>query len=113
MPVLANDFDVDDDRLQFVKVAGQVIDTTDGLADKLRVQGGVLEVFNPGDDADNPDSAYLKFTALANTRKHFQFRYTIEDIAPLKVKNNTTTEQLEVTHTPRRASAKVKLIVSH
>jgi len=113
LPVLANDFDVDDDRLQFVKVAGQVIDTTDGQADKLRVRGGVLEVFNPGDDADNPDSAYLKFTALANTKKYLQFSYTIEDIAPLKVKNNTTTEQLEVTHTPRRASAKVKLIVSH
>ena len=111
LQVLDNDVDVDGDKLQFVVVAGNAINTTDGQADILALPGGILEVFNPGDDPGNPESAYLRFTASSAGPKRIRFRYTIEDVAPFKVSNNAETTQPEPTHTPRAATAKVKLKV--
>ncbi len=59
---LANDSDRNGDRLRFIIVAGQYVDPDDGQADTVRLSYGKVEVFNPGDDADQPDAAYLKFT---------------------------------------------------
>ena len=65
----------------------------------------------PGDYPGNPESAFLRFTALSSAPTQIRFQYTIEDVAPLKVKNNATTSQSEPTHTPRMATAKVSLRV--
>ncbi|HHH42654.1 MAG TPA: hypothetical protein ENK49_00805 [Gammaproteobacteria bacterium] len=113
LQVLANDFDEDGDRLRFTRVAGHDINTADGQADVLTLHGGVLEVINPGDDPAHPDSAYLRFTATTRAKQWLQFRYSVEDIAPLKVINNAVTDQPESTHTPRRATAAVHLRVRY
>jgi outer membrane protein assembly factor BamB len=109
--VLKNDFDRDGDRLQFINVAGHPINTNDGQPDVVVLAGGILKVFNVGDDPDNPDRAFIRVTASAKAYRRLRFRYTVEDVAPLKVRNNATTDEPETTHTARRSTARVTLKV--
>jgi len=111
LQVLTNDFDEDGDQLQFIKVAGHNINTEDDQPDLLTLPGGLLEVFNQGDDPAHSDEAYLLFTASSNSQQRIRFRYTIEDVAPLRIINNITLDQAEATHTPRSSSARVILNV--
>ena len=106
---LANDLDPNGDALQFVNVAGTIINTEDGLSDLVYLKYGTIEVFNPGDDRLQPKTAYLKFTPNGKLRKNKNFRYQIADIAPKRFVNGVELNEPEPTHTARHASARVKL----
>lgn len=109
---LANDADVDGDRLQFTRVAGKRINTNDGRADIVHLKFGTVEVFNRGDDPFNPQAAYLKFTPNKYFRRQHAFRYQIADVAPQRVINGVALDEPETTHTARYASARVRLFRS-
>jgi len=104
-----NDNDPNGDTLQFIRVAGRWIDPDDGVADLVHLRFGTVEVVNPGDDPASPQAAFLKFTPNRYFRKRHRFNYQIADIAPARVVNNVELDQLEPTHTPRRARSLVWL----
>jgi len=106
---LANDIDPNGDALQFVKVAGTEINTEDDLSDLVYLKYGTIEVFNRGDDRLKPQAAYLKFTPNGKLRKNQTFHYKISDIAPKRFVNGVELNEAEPTHTPRQASARIKL----
>ncbi len=106
---LENDGDPDGDELQFVKVAGSMIDLDDGVADVVELDYGIVEVFNRGDDQIQPEAAYLKFTPSASFHKRHQFSYQIGDAAPMRIVNGVELEEAEPTHTSRHASSRVRL----
>ncbi len=106
---LSNDVDQDGDRLQFVKVAGQEINTEDDQVDIVNLKFGRIEVFNRGDDTANPDTAYLRFTPNNKFRKNHSFKYRIADVAPNRQVNGVELDEAESTHKTRYAEAKVKL----
>ncbi len=66
-------------------------------------------VFNPGDDPAQPEAAYLLFTPSGAFRAGQAFPYTVEDVAPPRVVNGFELDEPNPTHTPRRASARVRL----
>jgi hypothetical protein len=106
----ANDGDPDGDALQFVKVAGRTINPDDGLVDIVQLANGSVEVFNRGDDFANPDAAYLRFTPNHYFGQRRRFSYKIAAVARPRVVNGVALDELEPTHRPRRAGAKVRLV---
>ena len=107
---LANDTDPNGDRLQFVRVAGSIIDTEDGIPDEIQRQYGVIVVVNPGDDPDQPDAAYLEFIPSPQFRGQRQFRYTVEDLAPNRRLNGFELNEPIPNHVPRADGARVRLV---
>jgi len=107
---LKNDTDPDGDALQFVNVAGHEINLDDNTADIIALKFGTIEVFNAGDDPLDPQAAYLRFTANEHTRKLHQVRYQVADVAPKRVVNGIVLNEVEPTHTPRRASSRIRLL---
>jgi outer membrane protein assembly factor BamB len=107
--VLANDADPDGDRLRFARVAGREIDATDGAPDKIVLPFGTVVVFNPGDDAADPEAAYLRLIPSAGFRGRRLIRYSIEDVAPDRVLNGIVLDEPDPTHIPRRDSARISI----
>ena len=107
---LGNDSDPNGDRLRFSIVGGQEINQDDGTADTINLPYGIIEVFNPSDDPDNPEAAYLKFTPSEHFNGVRQLRYQVEDIAPNRVVNGVELDEPEPTHQSRTAQALVRLI---
>jgi hypothetical protein len=107
---LRNDRDPNGDALQFVSVSGTAIDLDDGEADVLPLEYGTVQVFNPGDDAAQPNAAYLKFTPNNSFRFLARFNYQVADIAPMRRVNGVELNEPEPTHTPRYANAAVWLL---
>jgi outer membrane protein assembly factor BamB len=107
---LRNDRDPNGDALQFVSVSGTAIDLDDGEADVLPLEYGTVQVFNPGDDAAQPNAAYLKFTPNNSFRFLARFNYQVADIAPKRRVNGVELNEPEPTHTPRYANAAVWLL---
>jgi len=107
---LGNDSDPNGDRLRFSIVGGQDINQDDGSADTVNLRYGKIEVFNPGDDPDDPEAAYLKFTPSERFRGLGRLSYQVEDIAPNRVVNGIELDEPEPTHRSRTASARVRLI---
>jgi outer membrane protein assembly factor BamB len=107
---LDNDSDPNGDRLRFSVVGGQHIDPDDGRADTVNLPYGKIEVFNPGDDPDDPEGAYLKFTPSTRFRGLRRLSYQVEDIAPNRVVNGVELDESEPTHRSRTARARVRLI---
>ena len=91
-------------------MAGNEIDLNDGLADIVHLKFGTVEVFNRGDDLLNPQAAYLKFIPNQHFRKRRKFSYQVADMAPKRIVNGVKLDEPEPTHTPRRASTRVRLI---
>jgi hypothetical protein len=110
---LENDRDRNGDRLRFIIVGNQLIDPDDGQADTVRLPYGKVEVFNPGDDSDDPDAAYLKFTPSERFGGSRRFSYQIEDVAPNRVFNGVVLDEPEPTHRSRIAQATVHLIAGN
>lgn len=110
---LANDSDLDGDELQFVKVAGVEIDPDDGGADVITVEFGTIEVVNPGDDALDPQAAYLRFTPNDEFGRREKIRYEIADKAPKRMVNGIELNVPEPTHQARRAKAHITLLKDH
>ena len=107
---LNNDSDPNGDRLRFSIVGGQHINQDDGLADKIELPYGEIEVFNPDDDPDDPEAAYLKFTPSKHFHGLRHLSYQVEDIAPNRVVNGIELDEPEPTHRSRTARARVRLI---
>ena len=107
---LENDSDPDGDRLRFSKVGGQQIIQGDGLADTVELPYGKIEVFNPGDDPDNPEAAYLKLTPFRRFHGFRRVSYQVEDIPPNRVVNGIELDEPEPTHRSRTARASVLLL---
>jgi outer membrane protein assembly factor BamB len=107
---LDNDSDPNGDRLRFTVVGGQHINQDEGRADTVILPYGRVEVFNPGDDAANPEAAYLKFTPSKGFHGLRRFSYEVEDIAPNRVVNGIELDEPEPTHRSRTAGAFVRLI---
>ncbi len=109
---LANDDDDNGDRLRFVRVAGHNINTEDGVPDMIYWLFGTITVVNPGDDASDPDAAYLQnepygfWHWFPGARVIF---YTVEDMAPNRVVNGIELDEPNPTHIPRRDSALIRL----
>lgn len=104
---LANDTDPDGDRLGFTRVAGQQVDIADGMPDTIVRPFGTLVVFNPGDDNDQPDAAYVLFTPSEDFTGARTFPYRIEDLAPRRVVNGQELDEPNPTHTPRSSTAHI------
>ena len=102
---LANDADPDGDRLQFVRVAGRRINTTDGQPDTIHRPYGTFEVVNPGDDPGDPTAAYVTFTPAGRFHRARHVPYSIADVAPNRVVNGVELDEPNPTHTPRTSSA--------
>jgi hypothetical protein len=107
---LANDVDPNGDRLRFVRVAGQEIDTGDGLPDTIERPYGTLVVVNPGDDPDEPEAAYVRFEAAEDFVGGRTVPYTVEDLAPKTMVNGVELDEPNPTHTPRIGKARIRLI---
>jgi len=107
---LDNDSDANNDRLRFSIVDGQTINRDDGLADTVNLPYGKIEVFNPGDDPDDPEAAYLKFTPSKRFLGLRHLSYQVEDIAPNRVVNGIELDEPVPTHRSRTARAHVRLI---
>jgi hypothetical protein len=107
---LENDSDRNGDGLRFIIVGDQLIDPDDGQADTVRLPYGKIEVFNPGDDIEDPDAAYLRFTPSRYFRGSRRFSYQVGDIAPNRVVNGIELDEPEPTHRSRTAQAHVRLI---
>jgi hypothetical protein len=107
---LDNDSDPNGDRLRFSIVGGQHIKQDDGRVDKIELPYGEIEVFNPGDDPDDPEAAYLKFTPSKRFRGLRHLSYQVADIAPNRVVNGIELDEPEPTHRSRTARARVRLI---
>jgi outer membrane protein assembly factor BamB len=107
---LDNDSDPNGDRLRFSIVGGQHINQDDGRADKIELPYGQIEVFNPGDDPDDPEAAYLKFAPSKRFRGLRHLSYQVEDIAPNRVVNGIELDEPEPSHRSRAARAHVRLI---
>jgi outer membrane protein assembly factor BamB len=106
---LANDADPNGDRLRFVRVAGQEVDTEDGMPDTIVRPFGTIVVVNPGDDPAQPDAAYLLLTPSEDFSGSRTFPYTVEDLAPNRVVNGVEVDEANPTHTPRESSALIRV----
>ena len=109
---LKNDVDPNGDRLRFATVAGRIIDSSDGQPDIIPLTIGTLEVFNPGDDPDDPQAAFLRLTTSGHPFPFLErIPYTVEDLAPDRIVNGVTLDEPNPTHVPRTDSSAV-LVVS-
>jgi hypothetical protein len=86
-----------------------VLDARDGAPDEIVLPFGTIAVFNPGDDPEIPEAAYLRFTPTPNFGGRRLLTYTIEDAAPARALNGIVQDELDPTHTPRRASARISI----
>jgi outer membrane protein assembly factor BamB len=106
---LANDVDPDGDRLRFVRVAGQQINTEDEMPDTIVRPYGTIVVVNPGDDPVQPDAAYILFTPSEGFSGSRTLPYTVEDMAPNRVVNGVELDEPNPTHTVRKSSALIRV----
>ena len=108
---LGNDDDAHGDRLRFITVAGQTIDTSDNEAATIVLPFGKLEVFNPGDHPTDPEAAFLRLTT--NDRPYFvgKIPYTVEDLAPNRIVNGVVIDEPNPTHVPRTDDTKVFVLL--
>lgn len=106
---LANDSDPDGDALRFAYVAGHKINTDDGQADVIYRWYGTFEVFNPGDDAAEPDAAYIQFTPTFWFFGSRTVAYAVEDVAPNRVVNGVELDEPNPTHKARYDVATIRL----
>lgn len=106
---LNNDSDPNGDKVRFTQVAGVDIIQGDGQADIINLAYGQVQVFNPGDDPNDPNAAYLLFTPNPYFLHSESMQYQIEDIAPAKEINGVALNEPEPTHTPRQANTSITL----
>lgn len=106
---LANDTDANGDQLRYRMIAGQEINTDDHQADMIELKFGTVEVFNLGDDSAQPHAAYLRFTPNNKFNQNRNFKYMVEDMAPRRQVNGVLLDELEPTHRPRHAKARISL----
>ena len=106
---LANDSDPDGDRLQFVRVANRWTNAEDGTPDTIVRPFGTIDVVNPGDDPGEPERAYLLFMPSERFHGSHNITYTIADSAPNRVVNGVELDEANLTHTPRKSSARIRV----
>ena len=75
----------------------------------MRLPYDEIEVFNVGDDVDNPGAAYLKFSPSGPLHGSRRFTYQIEDVPPNRVVNGKVLDEPEPSRRPRIAQARVRV----
>lgn len=109
---LKNDLDPNGDALRFSEVSGVVINTSDGEPDVITLSNGVLEVYNPGDDQQRPDHAYIKFMPREGYSGRFKLKYEVTDIAPDRIVNGQRlVGEPNQTHVARSDDSKINFYV--